>query len=198
MTFPNQLSVLRMLLSPLFLFLFLSQDDSMKKLSVLIYFIATLTDWYDGWHARKFGVITRTGIFLDPLADKILTSAAFLGFYKVGIMPFWMIAIIIIRDIVITLLRSVNEAKGITIKTSWIAKIKTFIQMTFIFLILVLYISRFFNISYGLKDDIVLYLNSGLNYWLMLLVTIITLYSGISYFFERKIEMLDKNNKTVK
>lgn len=170
----------------------------MKKLSVLIYFIATLTDWYDGWHARKFGVITRTGIFLDPLADKILTSAAFLGFYKVGIMPFWMIAIIIIRDIVITLLRSVNEAKGITIKTSWIAKIKTFIQMTFIFLILVLYISRFFNISYGLKDDIVLYLNSGLNYWLMLLVTIITLYSGISYFFERKIEMLDKNNKTVK
>ncbi len=176
-----------MLLAPLFFFLFLSPDERFKKLSILIYFVATLTDWYDGWHARKFGSVTRAGIFLDPLADKVLTSAAFLGFYFVGIMPLWMILIIVFRDIVITLLRSINEAKGITIKTSYIAKTKTFIQMTFIFLILILYISRFFDISNNLKDQIIAFLNSDINYWLMLIVTMITLYSGIDYFLAKKI-----------
>lgn len=187
-----------MLLSPLFLYLFSSPDNSLKKLSILIYFVATLTDWYDGWHARKFGVITRAGIFLDPLADKILTSCAFLGFYFIGIMPLWMILIIIVRDIVITVLRSVNEAKGITIKTSFIAKVKTFIQMTFIFLILILYISRFFDFNSGLKENIFTFLNSSVNYYLMLGVTLITLYSGISYFFERRIENSELNIKSEK
>lgn len=183
-----------MFLAPVFLYLFLSPDEFLKKLSILVYFVATLTDWYDGWHARKFGSVTRTGIFLDPLADKILTSAAFLGFYFIGIMPLWMIIVIIIRDIVITLLRSFNEAKGITIKTSFIAKTKTFIQMTYIFLILLLYISRFFNISFNLKDPIASFLNSDLNYWLMLLVTLITFYSGVSYFFEKKYENIPAKN----
>ena len=88
MSFPNQLSLLRILLTPVFLILFLSENLFYKKLSLLVFFIAIFTDWYDGWHARKYGEISKAGIFLDPLADKILTSAAFLGFYFLGFILF--------------------------------------------------------------------------------------------------------------
>ena len=118
MSFPNQLSVLRILLTPLFLYLFLSENIVYKKLSLIVFFIAVSTDWIDGWHARKYGLISAFGIFIDPLADKILTSAAFAGFYILGIMPLWMVIVIVSRDIIITLLRSYKEYKGYTNLTS--------------------------------------------------------------------------------
>lgn len=186
MTFPNQLSVLRIILAPVFLFMFLSESILVKQLSLLVFFIAVLTDWYDGWHARKFKSVTKTGIFLDPLADKILTSFAFLLFYIEGIMPLWMMLVIVIRDIVITFLRSHNEFYGRTMKTSYVAKVKTFIQMTYIFLILFLLIIMTFNVDHSLKIEIGDFLYSTLNYYLMLLVTFLTFYTGISYFFENK------------
>ena len=186
MTFPNQLSIIRIILSPVFLFMYLSEDKLVKQLSLLIFFVAVLTDWYDGWHARKFKSVTRTGIFLDPLADKILTSFAFLLFYIEGIMPLWMMLVIVARDIVITILRSYNEYKGKTMKTSYIAKVKTFMQMTYIFLILFLLILLTFNMEQTVKFEINNFLYSNTNYYLMLLVTLLTFYSGVSYFFEKK------------
>jgi len=188
MTFPNQLSIIRIILSPVFLFMYLSEDKLVKQLSLLVFFIAVLTDWYDGWHARKFKSVTRTGIFLDPLADKILTSFAFLLFYIEGIMPLWIMLVIIARDIVITILRSYNEYKGKTIKTSYIAKVKTFMQMTYIFLILFLLILLTLDIEQSLKFEINNFLYSNTNYYFMLLVTLLTFYSGVSYFFEKKIQ----------
>src|SRR6188472_3545632 len=122
MSFPNQLSLLRIILAPVFLFLFLSEDPFSKKISLVVFFVAVLTDWYDGWHARKFGQVSKVGIFLDPLADKILTSCAFIGFYIIGIMPLWMVIVIVVRDITMTVLRSIQELKGKTMKTSFIAK----------------------------------------------------------------------------
>ncbi len=85
MTLPNQLTVLRVILSPVFLFFFLSDVIWMKQVSVAIYIVAALTDWYDGWLARKFNYITSWGKFWDPLADKILTSIAFVGFALVDL-----------------------------------------------------------------------------------------------------------------
>src|SRR3974377_1932780 len=101
--------------------MFLSDNDSLVLLLFFIFTIAALTDWYDGWYARKYGFKTRWGQFLDPLADKILTSSALLGFFflkdkepqflgsdkfiSFGIL----IGIIITRDIVLTLLRSYKE-----------------------------------------------------------------------------------------
>ena len=186
MTFPNQLSIIRIILSPVFLFMYLSEDVLVKQLSLLIFFVAVLTDWYDGWHARKFKSVTRTGIFLDPLADKILTSFAFLLFYIEGIMPLWMMLVIVARDIVITILRSYNEYKGKTMKTSYTAKVKTFMQMTYIFLILILLILLTLDIEQSLKFEIKNFLFSNTNYYLMLLVTLLTFYTGVSYFFEKK------------
>ncbi len=186
MTFPNQLSILRIILAPVFLFMYLSDSVLLKQLSLLVFFIAVLTDWYDGWHARKFKSVTKMGVFLDPLADKVLTSFAFLLFHIEGIMPLWMMLVIVGRDIIMTLLRSYHEFKGNTMKTSYIAKVKTFIQMTYIFLILFLMITITFNVDGSLKTSISSFLFSEVNYYLMLLVTLITFYTGVSYFFEKK------------
>ena len=186
MTFPNQLSILRIILAPVFLFMYLSDSVLLKQLSLLVFFIAVLTDWYDGWHARKFKSVTKMGVFLDPFADKVLTSFAFLLFYTEGIMPLWMMLVIVVRDIVMTLLRSYHEFKGNTMKTSYIAKVKTFIQMTYIFLILFLMITITFNVDGSLKTSISSFLFSEVNYYLMLLVTLITFYTGVSYIFEKK------------
>lgn len=185
MSFPNQLSLLRILLTPVFLILFLSENLFYKKLSLLVFFIAIFTDWYDGWHARKYGEISKAGIFLDPLADKILTSAAFLGFYFLGFMPVWMVILIVIRDIIITLMRSYQEYKGKTMKTSFFAKTKTFIQMSYIFLIVILECLQSFFVNPGLTSDVNNFLFSDLNYFLMLSVTLITIITGIAYFFEK-------------
>ena len=186
MTLPNQLSVLRIILAPIFLYMFLSSDLTYKKISVVIYFIATITDWYDGWHARKFGVVTKTGIFLDPLADKILTSCAFVGFYFMDIMPLWMVVFIVARDIIITAMRSFSEVKGITLPTSYIAKIKTFVQMTYIFGILILILLSSVTNDLVTKFKIDDFLSSPYNLFLMIFVTLLTVYTGITYFFEKK------------
>ncbi len=185
MSFPNQLSLLRVILTPFFLFLFLSENLVYKKISLLVFFVAVFTDWYDGWHARKFGEISKAGIFLDPLADKILTSSAFIGFYLLGIMPLWMVVLIVFRDIVITLLRSYQEFNGKTMKTSFIAKTKTFIQMTYIFLIVILVCLKSFDISPEMLASINGFLVSEINFYLMLILTLITVYTGISYFLEK-------------
>jgi CDP-diacylglycerol--glycerol-3-phosphate 3-phosphatidyltransferase len=196
LNFPNTLSVLRIILSPVFLYLFLSGNDVLVVLSFFVFTIAALTDWYDGWYARKYGFKTRWGQFLDPLADKILTSFALLGFYFLknkepeflgsdGFISFGvLIGIIIARDIFLTLMRSYKELKGQSFKTSMISKTKTFIQMTYIFIIIAM-----ISLGITLKNtlfykNIISYLNSDINYYLMLVITALTLGSAIAYFFE--------------
>ena len=102
-------------------------------------------------------------------------------------MPLWMVLIIAIRDIIVTILRSYDEYKGLIIKTSGIAKIKTFIQMFYIFFVfaILLYSSENSDSVLKLKIDEFLF-HSVFNYILMLLVTLLTLYTGISYFIEKK------------
>lgn len=187
MNVPNILSVVRIALSPVFLFLYLTENVLCQRISLVIFFFAVLTDWYDGWYARKYKSITKTGIFLDPLADKILTTFAFVLFYLEGMLPYWMLIIIALRDIAITLLRSYDEYKGRTVKTSKIAKTKTFLQMLYIFFILTLFILPTFNISTESKMNINYFLfDSVTNYIFMLVITLITLYTGISYFVEKR------------
>ena len=196
MNLPNTLSLIRILLAPVFLFLLLSDSPLYVFLSFIIYTVAALTDWYDGWYARKYGFRTRWGQFIDPLADKILTSAAFMGFYllkekdplfmgNADLVPFGiLIAVIIFRDIVLTAARSIQELRGREFRTSMISKTKTFIQMTFIFLILGLTSINAIYSSTGGSRIITGYLHSDINYYILLLITLITAASGIAYIFE--------------
>src|SRR6266850_7243151 len=102
MSIPNSLTVLRILLTPLFLILLFSESSFLKQLALLVYIVAALTDWYDGWVARRYGYVTRWGKFLDPLADKILAAAALFAFVCLKLVDAWMVWVIIARDLIIT------------------------------------------------------------------------------------------------
>ncbi|HMQ78380.1 MAG TPA: CDP-alcohol phosphatidyltransferase family protein [Ignavibacteria bacterium] len=196
MNFPNTLSLIRILLAPVFLYLFLSGETGLVAASFFVYTIAALTDWYDGWYARRYGFKTRWGQFIDPLADKILTSAAFTGFYLMNQhdpgffgssepVPFAvLIAVIILRDILLTIVRSVQELRGRDFRTSMISKTKTFIQMTFIFVILGLISISAIAAGSEISVSINSYLHSQINYYILLLITALTAASGAAYFFE--------------
>ena len=182
MTLPNQLTILRIILSPVFLYFFLSDVIWMKQVSVAIYIVAALSDWYDGWLARKFNYITSWGKFWDPLADKILTSVAFIGFAIVDLIPWWMVLVIVGRDVIITLLRVFADMKNYAFTTSYYAKWKTLLQMVFLYYLLILYIAQFtpeINLVYG--DLISSLLNKELIFFIALLITIITFHSGVLY-----------------
>jgi CDP-diacylglycerol--glycerol-3-phosphate 3-phosphatidyltransferase len=187
MILPNQLTILRIVLTPIFLYLFISDDLLMKQISLAVYIVAALSDWYDGWLARKFNYITEWGKFMDPLADKILTSAAFIGFVLVGLLEWWMVAVILIRDFIITFLRIYADRKGLVFTTSYYAQWKTLSQMVFLYYLLILYIGSITpELSAMFNEEFQTLLNPDLLYFIMLLITIITVHSGIYYINKNK------------
>jgi len=182
MTLPNQFTILRIILTPFFLLLFISKRLVLIQVSVGVFAIAALTDLYDGWIARKTGMVTRWGIFLDPLADKVLTSAAFVAFAWLGMVAWWMVWIIVVRDISITLLRSFAEFRGRTLHTNFSAKVKTFTQMVLIYAVLLAVVLN--NSTPALLAVSNLILQKDVLYYSMLLVTILTLGTGLQYIIE--------------
>jgi CDP-diacylglycerol--glycerol-3-phosphate 3-phosphatidyltransferase len=182
---PNQLTFLRILLTPVFLVFLLSYNSILRQWSLAIFIFAAITDWYDGWLARRWGYVTRWGAFLDPLADKVLTSAALLAYSYLGLVSSWMVWIIVIRDAIITILRSYAEYKGKPVDTSKLAKTKTFVQYILIYYLLILYVAQ--NTS-SIEDDfsglIKTLLNYSFIYSSMVIITAITLWTGIVYILD--------------
>ena len=179
---PNLLTSSRILLAPVFLY-FLFSDFSHGKLLALIFFvIAAITDAYDGKIARKHNLVTKFGIFFDPLADKFLVLSAFYAFMFISdldtTIKLWMIILISFRDILVTLLRTIMQYKGITMITSKLGKIKTAFQLITIHLILIFLI---FKSYYSVIPPNLLY-NKSL-YFLMVITTFITFYTGVHYFY---------------
>lgn len=201
MVLPNQLTVLRIILTPVFLYLFLSSDPLLIQISLGVFLIAALTDWYDGWLARKFNYITNWGKFWDPLADKILTSTAFLGFVFVGLLPLWMVLLIIIRDLLITVLRAFADSRGYNFATSYYAKWKTLLQMIFLYYLLIVYVGAKTSVIYIGNEKVFGYLLSeDLIYIVMLTITFITVHSGITYLSKNKhliSKLFNETNKFV-
>lgn len=181
LTIPNQLTLLRIALTPVFLFFYLKSTPFDQFIATIVFCLAALTDWYDGWFARRFGVITRWGQFMDPLADKLLVSTALIVFACLGYVKWWMVWVIVVRDVIVTLVRSYALQKGTPIVTHVVAKWKTFLQMGTIFIILFYidwqnyyvqtpmpYRARYFDVI-------------GI---FMLTVTLLTLISASFYFYE--------------
>lgn len=199
MTLPNQLTVLRIILTPVFLYFFLSDNPLFIQISLAIYIIAALTDWYDGWLARKFNYITEWGKFWDPLADKILTSVVFIGFVIVKLLPLWMVLLIIFRDLSVTLLRVYADSRGYSFRTTYYAKWKTMLQMIFLYYLLILYVAKnTIEIYNQYQTFIDLLLNKEIVYFVMLVITIITVHSGISYLLLNKSLIKQLFNETDK
>lgn len=187
MTIPNQLTITRIILTPIFAIFFLVENLTLNQLSLIVFLVAALTDWYDGWLARKYNYISELGRFLDPLADKILTSTAFLCFVFEGLVDFWLVLIIVIRDLTVTLLRVYGQYKKRLFATSFLAKLKTAVQMIFLYYLLILYT----GIEKGLlhfipKDYSKILLDRNFIHYVMLFTTAITVYTGVEYFYQNR------------
>lgn len=137
MTFPNQLTLLRIFLTPIFIATLFVESLTYRYIAFVLFLIASLTDWYDGYIARKFGSVSQWGKFLDPLADKILVLSSFFAFYLIGQVELWMVMVIAARDVIITVLRIYAMNKDRPLVTSTFAKWKTASQMAAIYLILI-------------------------------------------------------------
>jgi len=182
LTIPNQLTALRILLVPVFVWLLLQVDPYMKLLGVIVFVLASLTDIYDGYHARKYGVTTRLGAFLDPLADKLLITAAFFLYVGMGFLSLWMVILVVVRDVVVTALRVYAEFKNRPVVTSIEAKYKTLVQNIFVYIIMALILMKEASFS-GANVAVMTsrFLVSGYLNYIMLAVTVFTVYTGISY-----------------
>jgi CDP-diacylglycerol--glycerol-3-phosphate 3-phosphatidyltransferase len=137
MNLPNKITLGRIIAAPFFMIFLLIDNMYVRYLATLLFITAALTDAYDGYLARKTGVVTGFGKFMDPLADKILVSTAFIAFVALGYVKTWMILVIIFREFFVTGLRSLAAYKGVVIMPSYVAKWKTGCQMTVIIIILV-------------------------------------------------------------
>lgn len=151
-------------------------------LALILFIVASITDAYDGYYARKYNQITPEGKFLDPLADKILVSSAFISFAVMGIVEFWMVGLIIFRDLFVTGLRMAMERRGLNMVTSNIAKAKTAAQMSIISFILIVLGLKGLSMAWAMPM-LEIVREYKLMYNLTLLATIFTVFTGFTYLY---------------
>ena len=179
---PNFLTSTRILLIPVFLYCLFADFSHGKLLALIVFVVAAITDAYDGKIARKYNIESKFGIYFDPLADKLLVLSAFYGFMFLPILSttvkLWMIILISFRDIIVTLMRTLMQYKGVSMITSKAGKLKTFLQIITINFILIYLILKSYQVDI---PSVILQYNSL--YFLMVITTMITFYTGIHYVY---------------
>ncbi len=174
-TIPNLLSLSRIVLIPLLIYLIYAK---LWIFALVLFAVASFTDMLDGWSARKLNQESEFGIFIDPLADKFLVISVLAALMVLDpyleIFDFWMILVIVGRDVLITFMRYLAIRRGQTLKTSRFGKVKTAFQMISIVIIIMIYFVR--------KRGIYI-THQSVPYWIMLGVTILTALSGVRYLF---------------
>jgi len=170
---PNSLTVLRILLVPLLVVVLLTRFSGSEFWGLGIFLLAALTDIADGVIARRTKSVTVTGTLLDPIADKLLISAAFISLVELGLAPAWMVVVIIGREFAVSGLRHVAQQQGIVIAANWWGKLKTLSQIVAISLLIVTYqLGR-----WALTSKIAL--------WIALAMTVMSLVSYFGGFWHR-------------
>ena len=175
---PNILSIFRIIMSPFFILFMIQDEPYFLLLSLLLIFIVSLTDFFDGYYARKYRLVTELGKYLDPIADKIfILTVLFTLYFILGndILPLWMVVLVLLRDIFITILRSFLKVKNLKFTTSRLAKSKTLVQIVCMHLIVVILILNAFSI---------LAIDYSSIYYIMFFCTVITLLSGVGYIYQ--------------
>lgn len=167
MNLPNKLTILRMvMILPFLLVLYLDVPHA-AYWALAIFILASLTDMADGKIARKYNLITDFGKFMDPLADKMLVTAAMLWFVEIGRMPGWALLIVIVREFAVSGLRMVASDKGRVIAAGWSGKVKTASTMACIVLMF-------------------LPIPAAANTACVGVIVVTTIYSGVEYFLKNK------------
>jgi len=164
---PNSLTLFRIFLVPFLVVVLLTKFSDFVGLGIFL--VAAVTDYFDGYFARRLKKTTRLGALLDPIADKLLMSAAFISLVELGLVKAWMVVIIIGREFAVSGLRSIAAQQGVTIAASPLGKTKTITQVVAISLLIVSYELGEFRFT------------SELALWL---VMIFALVSGVDYFIK--------------
>ena len=168
MNLPNKLTMFRVVLIPVFIIVLMSglfPDPISRYIGVVIFCVASFTDFLVGYIARKYHLVTNFGKFMDPLADKLLVSSALICMIELGMLPAWIVIIIISREFIITGFRLIAAEGGLVIAASWWGKIKTVTQMLMIILVML-----------GINDII--------GTILIILATVFTVVSGVDYIMK--------------
>ena len=164
---PNALTLSRILIVPLLVAVLLTQIEGREFIGLGLFLVASLTDFLDGFLARRRKEVTAIGKLLDPAADKILTSAAFISLVGLGLAPAWMVVVVIAREFAVSSLRSLAAAQDVVLAASFAGKVKTVTQIVAISLLII-------SDQLGAFDVL-----APLSLWVALVAT---LYSGIEYF----------------
>jgi CDP-diacylglycerol---glycerol-3-phosphate 3-phosphatidyltransferase len=138
MNLPNKLTISRFILTAMFLAVIFSDIPYRETIALVLFSLASLTDYFDGKLARERNLITNFGMLMDPLADKILVCSAFIAFVGIHKMPAWMVVIIVARELAITGLRLLAASRNVVLAAEGYGKHKTISQITAIIAILVL------------------------------------------------------------
>ena len=178
MTTASKITMIRVVMIPAFMLAFLLSPGQpwLKWLSLALFIISSLTDFVDGHIARKYNQVSDFGKFLDPLADKLLVISAMCVFCQWQLMPAWALMIVLAREFAVTGLRLIAVQKGRVIAAGWSGKVKTFSTMV------------------ALCVWIVFHEWAWLNWVIILVIVLPTLYSGVEYFIQNR-DVLDLKKK---
>lgn len=178
MNLANRITLLRILMIPIFIVLMLLEFPFHMEAALAVFLIASLTDKLDGYIARKYNMITDFGKFIDPLADKLLVTGAFVVLIQLGKIEAWIVFVILAREFAVTGLRSLAAAQNIIIAASNYGKIKTVIQIIAIVILLM------GNYPFSL-------INFPMDVIMVYITLVITILSGLDYFL-KNIKVLTK------
>ncbi len=171
----NKITLLRVVLVPLFMVLFLSESALCRILALAVFIIASITDAVDGYIARNYNQVTNFGKFVDPLADKMLTTAAFVILVSYERMSVWALMIVLAREFMVSGIRSMAAADGKVIAASMWGKLKTVSQMVAIIAAIILMLPYFPQTAAEIITDILV--------WLSVVFTVI---SGADYLMQNR------------
>ncbi len=172
MNTPNKLTLLRVILIPFFVVCMLADFGAWTKWAALVLFVvASMTDWLDGYLARKYHLVTNFGKFMDPLADKLLVCSAMICLIELGKIPSWVVIIIIGREFVISGFRLIASDNGIVIAANYWGKFKTVCQM----IMIIVLIADFGGSAIAVVEQILIYASLAL-----------TIISLATYLWENK------------
>jgi CDP-diacylglycerol---glycerol-3-phosphate 3-phosphatidyltransferase len=134
---PNALSLTRIFLTPLLVVILLTRVEGKEIYGAMIFVVAALTDFFDGYFARRRNQVTAVGKLLDPVADKLLVTSAFISLVELRLAPAWMVVIIVGREFAVSGIRSIAASQGYLMPANWLGKSKTVVQVFTIVVLIV-------------------------------------------------------------
>lgn len=175
---PNLLTLFRVFLIPIICLFIYFGDPVSGLIAVVLFGVASITDWLDGYIARKQNLVSMTGKFLDPLADKLLVMAALIMLIPLGRLPAWIVIVIIAREMTITGLRAMAAGEGMIIAAGEGGKFKTAFQMTGLLVLIIHYTYEINFLFFSVKINFHL-----VGFWLLAISVFFSLWSAWEYFY---------------